>query len=295
MRPVIVVHGGAGTIADALQEAAGQGVIAAATAGFAHLGGGGDAVAAVLAAVEVLEGDPTYNAGHGACMNAEGNFELDAGIMVAEPGGAPRHGAVAAVPDLCNPLQVARAVMDDSRHALLAGAGAVSFARGHGGRFDRDALWTEKAQARWEAARAGGTATGQADTVGAVALDASGRLCVGCSTGGVLGKAVGRVGDSPLPGAGYYADAALGAACATGMGEAIMTRVASFALLQHIAAGQDPDAAAQDVCERTAGASATCGLIAITPAGRVVAAHASPHMSWAVADGLGPVRSGIRR
>lgn len=296
-RPTLVVHGGAGTIAPDNRDAARAGVTSAASEGHRVLVASGDALTAVVAAVRLLEDDPVFNAGRGACMNAAQQFELDAAVMVATPDDArPRHGAIAAVVDLCNPVEVARRVLEDSPHALLAGAGAAAFARVHGGRFDREALWTAKAQARWDAAQAGtGSIDGQADTVGAVALDAAGRLAVACSTGGVLAKAPGRVGDSPLVGVGFYAAAGLGAACATGMGEAIMTRVASYAALARIAAAprQQAEAILQAVCAEAAGNDATCGLIVVLPDGRPVLAHQSPHMSWAVATADG-VEAGIQ-
>jgi isoaspartyl peptidase/L-asparaginase-like protein (Ntn-hydrolase superfamily) len=167
------------------------------------------------------------------------------------------------------------------------------------GTFGRDGVWTDKAQVRWERAHVRGdnqAPFGQADTVGAVALDASGQLCVACSTGGVLLKAAGRVGDSPVCGAGFYASSELGAACATGLGEAILTHVASYEVLRRIASGDDPVVAAQAVCERVASdGAATCGLILVTPDGRIAVAHHSSDMSWAVGRIAGSVVSGLSR
>jgi beta-aspartyl-peptidase (threonine type) len=246
------------------------------------LAAGGNAQQAVIAAVRVLEDDSAFNAGRGSCMNADGAFEMDAGIMRSTD---LRSGAVAAAPDLLDPILVAEAVLERSPHCLLAGEGVVRFARQHGvGTFGRDGVWTDKAQVRWERAHVRGdnqAPFGQADTVGAVALDASGQLCVACSTGGVLLKAAGRVGDSPVCGAGFYASSELGAACATGLGEAI---------------GDDPVVAAQAVCERVASdGAATCGLILVTPDGRIAVAHHSSDMSWAVGRIAGSVVSGLSR
>lgn len=305
--PAVVVHGGAGRIAAAHHDEALAGVRAAAQAGRARLEAGEDGEAAVVAAVRVLEDTPVFNAGRGACMTAQGRFEVDAGIMRARD---RAHGAIAAVPDLADPIVVAQAVMNTSRHCLLAGPGAVAFAQSQGvGHFGAEQLWTPKAQERFEAAVAGRSqVVGQADTVGAVAIDAQGALCVGGSTGGVLLKTPGRVGDSPLVGAGFYASPSLGAACATGVGEAIMTHVASYAALLRLAGGLaegEPgdaaaDAAADEICaqvaqERVGEVNATCGIILIGPAGQIGVAHRSPHMSWAIARGAEPVRAGLVR
>lgn len=297
--PTIVVHGGAGRVAPEHHEEALAGVAAAAEAGRAVLLAGGGCEAAVIAAVRRLEQAEAFNAGRGACMTAAGTFEVDAGIMRSRDRAS---GAVAAVPDLSDAILVAQAVMNDGRHRLVAGPGAVDYARSLGvGTFGREGLWTAKAQARWEEATAGlGQPVGQADTVGAVAIDEHGDLCVGCSTGGVLLKRPGRVGDSPLVGAGFYAAPELGAACATGVGEAIMAHVACYAALLRLREGVAPGDAADELCarvaeERIGGAPAACGIILISPAGDVGVAHRSPHMSWAVARGGAPVEAGLQR
>jgi len=296
--PTLVVHGGAGRVAPEHHEDALAGVAAAAEAGRAVLRAGGDCEAAVIAAVRVLEGCDVFNAGRGACMTTAGTFEVDAGIMRSRDLAS---GAVAAVPDLADAILVAQAVMRDGRHRLVVGQGAVAYARSLGvGTFDREAVWTAKAQARYDEATLGlGQPMGQADTVGAVAIDEHGDLCVGCSTGGVLLKRPGRVGDSPIVGAGFYASPELGAACATGVGEAILTHVACYAALVRLREGTAPDAAADELCERVAAqrigdAPATCGIILISPAGEVGVAHRSPHMSWAIVRGDAPVEAGLR-
>ena len=293
MTPVIVVHGGAGRISAEHEDDARVGIARAAAAGQALLLAGSSAEEAAVAAVRVLEDDPTFNAGRGSCMTDAGTFEVDAGIMRSID---MRSGAIAAVPDLADAITVARAVMNHGRHRFFAGAGAVQRARELGvGRFGREHLWTDKAQTKFEAAMAGRAARdGQADTVGAVTLDGDGHLCAACSTGGVLLKHPGRVGDTPLVGSGFYAAPDLGAATATGMGEAILTHVLSFAVLQRIAAGDDPQRAAAEMCERIATRhDATCGLILVTPDGRTAIAHASDHMSWAAAVGSAPIESAL--
>lgn len=293
MTPVIVVHGGAGRISAEFEDDARVGIARAAAAGQASLLAGGSAEEAAVAAVRVLEDDPTFNAGRGSCMTDAGTFEVDAGIMRSVD---MRSGAIAAVPDLSDAIAVARAVMNHGRHRFFAGAGAVQRAHELGvGRFGREHLWTDKAQTKFDEAMAGrSTRDGQADTVGAVTLDANGNLCSACSTGGVLLKHPGRVGDTPLVGSGFYASPELGAAGATGMGEAILTHVLSFAVLQRIAAGHDPQRAAAEMCNHVATRhDATCGLILVTPDGRTAIAHASDHMSWARAIGRSPIESAL--
>lgn len=286
MTPVILVHGGAGRVADENTSAVQAGVRLAVELGQRILVGGGDALDAVVAAVRSMEDDPVFNAGRGACMNADGVVEVDAGVMRGRDAAV---GAIAAVPELGDAIAVARAVLEHSDHCLLAGDGAVRFAKARGvGRFGRDAVWTAKAQARYDAAKRGtADATGQADTVGAVAIDAAGHVAVACSTGGVLLKTPGRVGDSPVPGAGYYAMDGLGASCGTGVGEAILRKVACFDVLGRIRGGMTPSAAAQTVCDEVValGPELTCGLIVVDPRGEIGVAHRSTHMSHAWARG----------
>lgn len=298
MEPVVVVHGGAGRIAPELEADALAGVTRAVEAARARMHEG--AVAAAIAAVRVLEDDPTFNAGRGACFNAVGRVEVDAGLMRGDDLAV---GAVAALPECADPILVAHMVLERSPHCLLAGEGALAFAKSQRvGTFGREAVWTAKAQARWEATLAGRSPThGQADTVGAIVIDRAGRLAAACSTGGVLGKAPGRVGDSPLPGAGYYAAVGLGASCATGSGEAIMRRVASHETLRRIAGGQDPERAALDVCDEVEAIGGgvpglvTCGLIVLDPHGRIAIAHRSVHMSHAFVRGDAPIEAALAR
>jgi L-asparaginase / beta-aspartyl-peptidase len=289
--PVIVVHGGAGRVARASRDAALAGVRTAAEQGRTILSRGGTAEDAVVAAVRSLEDDPVFNAGRGSCMTAAGTFEMDAGIMRSHD---MRSGAVGAVPEVRDAIELARLVMQGD-HRLIVGEGAARMAQAAGvGIFGRDEVWTEKAARRHARAREGADRHGQADTVGAVALDREGHTATACSTGGVLLKVPGRVGDSPLCGAGFYAAPKLGASCATGLGEAILTHVASYEVLRRIHGGASPTEAARAVCERVAdGGRATCGLIVVLPDGRVAVAHASTHMSWAIARGEDPVEAGL--
>lgn len=285
--PTIVVHGGSGTVAEELHAAAVAGTLAAAAAGQAVLLAGGSSEEAVVAAVRALEDDPAFNAGRGACMNADGEFELDAAIMRSRD---LRSGAVAGVRDVGDPISLARLVMNETRHCLLVGDGAVRFARARGvGRLGRDAVWTPKAAAHLEAIRAGRRLENRADTVGAVAIDVRGDLCAGGSTGGVLSKLPGRVGDTPLVGAGLYAHPQLGACATTGVGEAILTHVLAYAALQRVHAAAAADASGlaaalvHEVSARWDGVPV--GLILLRADGTPVVVHASEHMSWARAVG----------
>jgi beta-aspartyl-peptidase (threonine type) len=296
---VVVVHGGAGTVGDELHEAALEGIARAAERGLARARECGDTIDAcvegAIAAVRELEDDPSFNAGRGACMTTDGEFELDAGIMRSRDLGS---GAVASVRDLANPCELARAVMERSRHVLLVGEGARAFGQAHGiGRWGREHVWTAKAQQRWDDARSGVMrAENRADTVGAVVRDRRGDLCALGSTGGVLLKLPGRVGDTPILGAGFYAHPELGAAVATGVGEEIMRRVLIYELLRRTKAGEGSiQTVAQRLCdelhERT---GVAVGLVAIDPSGETAVAHASDHMAWAIARENSPVRAGLR-
>jgi beta-aspartyl-peptidase (threonine type) len=251
-------------------------------------------VDAAVAAVRVLEDDPAFNAGLGSCMNELGELEVDSGIMRSRD---LANGAVASVRDLAEACVVARAVMERSRHSLLVGEGARRFAIAEGvGRFGRELLWTAKAQARWQGARSGVLAAdNRADTVGAVIRDRTGHFCALGSTGGTLLKLPGRVGDTPLVGAGFYAHPELGAAVATGVGEEIMRRVLCHELLRRAAAGEAVQAVAEQLCaEIHEQHGAAVGVLAVDPDGQVAIAHASDHMAWALARPGEVVRGDLR-
>ena len=189
-------------------------------AGHAMLARGGSALDAVCAAVVVLEDDPLFNAGRGACYNTDEQHELDAAVM---DGATRRAGAVAAVNRIRNPVLAARAVMEKSSHVLLVGRGAERFARAHGVQLAPREYFSTGV--RLAALRR--RAEGHHGTVGAVALDAHGRLAAATSTGGYTGKLPGRVGDSPIVGAGTYADE-LCAVSGTGLGEAFIRTVLAY-------------------------------------------------------------------
>ncbi len=295
---VVLVHGGAGTVGKALREGAVAGTRRAAQAGRDVLRAGGSAMEAAVAAVRVLEQHPGFNAGHGSTLNRDGYVEVDAAVMV---GDTLRAGGVAGVRDLADAIMVAREVLLHTPHNLLVGENAAAFARERGvGHFGRDAVWTQKAQRSWDRVREGKmNKDNRADTVGALVRDKTGLLCAAGSTGGTLFKLPGRVGDTPMMGAGYFADNRLGAAVATGVGEAIMRGVTCYALLRDLqsqaqlrareqldALGLDPklQSIAQATCEACSeGGKYAIGVLALTPDGRPVVAHTGEHMSWALA------------
>jgi beta-aspartyl-peptidase (threonine type) len=263
----IIVHGGAGPIKDDSLPARLDGCKRAAVTGWEILERGGAALDAVEAAVIVLEDNPLFNAGTGSTLNSLGKIEMDAAIM---DGPSLRAGAVAAVSGIKNPISLARRVMDDGRHVMLAGEGALHFARQiNFPECSPDALIVESAKKRWEERHG---------TVGCVALDANGKLAVATSTGGIFNKLPGRVGDTPLLGCGTYADEFGGVSC-TGHGEAIMRVVLAKSALEFIRNGVTPRSAAEQavavLAEKTASSG---GLIIIDRKGRISYGRNTTHM-----------------
>ena len=225
--PVLVIHGGAGVVRKEMtpekEKAVRAGLEKALQAGYSALKSGASSLDAVTLAIVVLEDDPNFNAGKGAVFNHDGRNELDASIM---DGATLRAGAVANVHRIKNPIELARAVMEKSEHVMLIEEGAEKFAQSIGMHLvDPKYFYTEE---RWKALQqaleeekaktAEPGKTPHHGTVGAVALDSKGNLAAGTSTGGMTNKRFGRVGDSPIIGAGTYADARC-AVSATGWGE----------------------------------------------------------------------------
>ena len=269
-RAALVVHGGAGAPDAAEHEERRAAVERALEAGWARIGEG--ALEAVIAAVRHMEDEPYLNAGVGACLNSEGEVELDAGVM---EGSDLRAGAVGAVKDVRHPVELARAILEDGRHVLLVAQGASRFAREHGVETCAPATFlTERQQRNFRG-------EGQ-DTVGAVAVDARGHSAVAVSTGGVTFKLPGRLGDSPLPGAGFYADDSAGAVCGTGQGEGFMRLVLSHLAvieLKHGMSAQEVATGAVDYLGKRVNGEG--GVILVTSDGEVAAAHNTPFMAWA--------------
>ncbi|MET0690168.1 MAG: isoaspartyl peptidase/L-asparaginase family protein [Candidatus Binatia bacterium] len=267
--PSIIVHGGAGPIKDDSLAARLEGCKAAALAGWAILQQGGAGLDAVEAAVVGLEDNPLFNAGTGSTLNSLGKIEMDAAIM---EGHSLRAGAVAAVSGVKNPINLARRVLEDGRYILLAGEGALLFARQIG--FPEcvpESLIVESEKKRWQSKHG---------TVGAVAFDSAGRLAVATSTGGIFNKLPGRVGDSPLIGCGTYADG-YGAASCTGQGEAIIRLVLAkraVDFLHEVDNGEAQTAARMAIADLEERLQSTGGIILIDRLGNIGYARNTSHM-----------------
>jgi beta-aspartyl-peptidase (threonine type) len=277
----LAIHGGAGTMPKA--ELSGRrearyvsGLQSALRAGHEVLRTGGSSLDAVTTAVITLEDNPLFNAGRGAVLNEAGGHELDASIM---DGATLRAGAVAGARRIRNPILAARAVMEKSPHVMLAGAGADAFARKRGLALVKQAYFTtpqrvvarELAQLRTRG-RVGSIATAaeQHGTVGAVALDSMGNLAAATSTGGLTNKMVGRVGDTPIIGAGTYASNATCAVSGTGDGEFFIRAVLAHNVSARMSyLGESLMVAARHALVDVAALGATGGLIAVDRRGRI--------------------------
>jgi L-asparaginase / beta-aspartyl-peptidase len=267
--PALIVHGGARSDPASGGEELRRGIRDAVAAGWALLGQGGGAVAAVEAAVRAMEDNPRFNAGRGSVLTTEGTVEMDASIM---EGDGLKNGAVACVTALRHPISLARLILEDARHSFFAGQGAMAHARTLGVPFcDPEELITDTQRKRLESLSGG--------TVGAVALDRRGLIAAATSTGGTAGKLPGRVGDSALIGCGTYAESTSGGVSCTGDGEAIIRVVLARRTVDILKVAADPMHACQvavDVLvEEGRGAG---GLICIDWKGRLGWAHSTPLM-----------------
>lgn len=273
----LVIHGGAGTISPEkitpeMERDLRAGLQRSLDAGHAILKNGGSSVDAVVAAVRALENDPLFNAGRGAVFTSAGTHEMDAAIM---DGRTLKAGAVGGIKRVKNPILLARAVMEKSPHVMLAGDGAEDFARELGFEiveqeyFYTDQRWQALERMRSERAESLSDAD-RHGTVGAVALDRSGNLAAATSTGGNTNKWPGRIGDTPVIGAGTYANNQTCAVSATGDGEFFIRAVAGHdlsALMEY--SGMNLAAAARAVIEKVGALGGTGGLIAIDRDGNI--------------------------
>ena len=276
----IAIHGGAGVIEASKMTSAKAasyqaGLAAALDAAYAILERGGSSLDAVTTAVRMMEDDPQFNAGRGAVLNQDGDAELDAAIM---DGRGPRAGAVAGVRHVKNPVELARLVMERSPHVLLIGDGAEEFAleqgvvlvpRGYFRTHQRIAELAEAQQAEANRGTAAGSGTG---TVGAVALDRAGNLAAATSTGGLTNKHRGRVGDTPIIGAGTYARNDSCAVSGTGHGEYFIRQVVAYDICALMAYKKLTlsQAVTEVIHGKLAAAGGEGGVIAIDARGEIV-------------------------
>lgn len=277
----LLVHGGAGDASGLRLDGQIAGCQDAAEAARALLEAGASALDAVQRAVAILENDARFNAGTGGALTRDGTLELDAAIM---EGTTLRAGAVCCLPPFKNPIDIARAVLNDARHVLYSGEGAAAFARAKGFEPALPAdMVTDGARDSLVRTLKSGASGWAAGTVGAVARDKQGRLAAATSTGGIMGKDPGRIGDSPLLGAGTYADDTRGAVSATGQGEGIMRVTLAARVLEAIAQGSSPAEACFDgLTAMKKRVAATGGMIAIDKDGRLGWARSTSSMAYAL-------------
>jgi len=276
----LAIHGGAGTLprseaSQELQHRYREALRAALEKGFAVLESGGSSIEAVSGAVMALEDDPLFNAGRGAVFTLEGRNELDAAIM---DGGSLQAGAVCGVTHVKNPIALARAVMEHSEHVMLAGAGAEEFGLSRGftlvpqSYFHTPERWRQLERIRSGDKSLSALTISHVGTVGAVALDAHGQLAAATSTGGMTGKRFQRIGDSPIIGAGTYADNRSCAVSATGHGEVFIRAAVAHDICARMRfGGRDLAAAVREVViDELPAMNGEGGVIAIDARGEIV-------------------------
>lgn len=282
----LVIHGGAGIIqrdkvTPEQEKSIRAGLDAALDAGSKVLDGGGTALDAVEAAVKMLEDDPNFNAGRGAVFTWEGRNELDASIMDGRTRAA---GSVAGSTTTRHPVSLARKVMEDSPHVMLSGAGADEFAKTSGlEQVDNSWFATPERKRQLDALKARQAGWVDVDhkfgTVGAVALDSHGHVAAATSTGGLTGKRWGRIGDSPIIGAGTYADDRGCAISATGAGEYFIREGVAHEICARVRfKGESLKAAADTVMAETKALGGTGGVIVTGPSGEMAWSFNTPGM-----------------
>jgi len=275
----LAIHGGAGTLPRA--EAGGErelhyraGLAAALDAGYAVLQARGTSLDAVTRAVMVLEDNPLFNAGYGSVFTIDGRNELDAAIM---DGSTLKAGAVCGVTHIRNPIELARTVMEHSEYVMLSGAGAEEFALSRGfalvprSYFHTPERWRQLERIRSGDAGLSALTLSHVGTVGAVALDVDGRLAAATSTGGMTGKRYNRIGDSPIIGAGTYADDRSCAVSATGHGEVFIRAAVAHDICSRIRFGGRTlsEAVGEVVLEELTKLGGEGGVIAIDRGGEI--------------------------
>lgn len=293
----LVVHGGAGIIERSRippeqDRAFRAGLDRALAAGEAVLSGGGRSIDAVEAAIRALEDDPNFNAGRGAVFTYDGRNELDAAIMDGSDRSA---GAVTGVTTTRHPVSLARAVKDHSAHVFLRGRGADQFSREQGlEQVDNSWFATEERRRQLDEMKANKASSFDVDlkygTVGAVALDSNGHVAAATSTGGLTGKRWGRIGDSPIIGAGTYADDGSAAVSATGSGEYFIRALAAYQVAERVKiGGESLQQALDDSLADVQSLGGTGGMIAVAPTGEMAWGFTTPGMYRGRADSSGRV------
>jgi L-asparaginase / beta-aspartyl-peptidase len=306
MSIALIVHGGAGAWRPGSEDDAIIGTRVAVEAGRKILVAGGSALDAACAAAVILEDNPIFNAGTGSVLNIDGFAECDACVMLSD-----KHqvGAVAALQRVKNPIIVARQVMESTDHVMLGGEGALRFARAMGhAEYDltttaRHADWTDKKVKIEETLGSGAMQTLKflkshpeyaGGTIGAVAVDQHGVICSATSTGGVTMKMVGRIGDTPIPGAGTYASQYIGAS-ATGTGEYVIRSLSCRQISDNVAKGMSIDTAVDSVLDQLGrDFDGDIGLIAIDANGVPYANHRTRDMPHAYFSGGGEIVAKMR-
>ncbi len=270
----LALHGGAGVMLGRDYTEAEVHLRHLAEQGKVELERGDSALDVVERAVAAMESSGLYVAGKGSAPNSAGHVELDASIM---EGQTRRAGAVALIEDVVNPISVARRVMDATDHVMLAGAGALAFARREG--FEEVAS-PENYYVLPVGIVADDVDVGAHGTVGAVARDVDGRVAAATSTGGTFGKLKGRVGDTPIIGSGTWADDEVAVSC-TGVGEYFIRTAAAVSVASHVRAGRSLEEAVAEVLDDVARMGGDGGIIAVTAAGDIAMAYNSDGMKRA--------------
>lgn len=308
--PLLAVHGGAWSVPDNLSAASMDGVKEAAMSGYKLLEAGFSAVETVEAVVSKLEDNPIFDAGTGSALNVLGEVEMDAMIM---DGSTLNSGAVACVQNIANPIQLAKHVMEKTEHVLIVGNGANAFAEEMGiPKIPADKLVTEDAKKYWQKYHDFKATTGDLfhaskythghETVGCVARDKFGNVACGTSTGGIPAQRQGRVGDSPIIGAGGYADNKIGAVSTTGHGEAIAKVCLAKYIITQMENGFSEELAIKKGLEHMFARLQSCGgAIVLNKSGSAAAHFTTERMSWAWRDdhslhyGLNPGEHDIQK
>jgi len=278
----IIVHGGAWSIPEYMAKDSIKGADYAARIGWDILLNGGSALDAVEKTVNCMEENPIFDAGIGAALNEKGNIELDAIII---DGTTLNTGAVAGVKNIIHTVSLARIIMEKTEHVFVIGEGANLIGRDNGfEEISEKELISEYALNEWKQFKFKGAVNTfyNVDTVGAVALDSTGNIATATSTGGITGKKIGRVGDSPIIGAGAFADSKIGGVSATGHGESILKVMLARNAIEKLKQGLSPQEAAEiSLQEMKSRVNGNGGLIILDNQGNVGFHFTTEKMVWA--------------